>query len=56
MAHPMEDILRKIKTIEPITHVKKIKTIEPVTLAKNVVSIPTESVSASITIPIEFFL
>ena len=45
--------MRKIMTIEPITPVKKIKTIELATLAKNIVSIPIESVSASITIPIQ---
>ena len=45
--------MRKIKTIEPITPIKKIETIELVTPAKNIVSIPIESVSASITIPVE---
>ena len=39
-AHPMEDSLGKIKTIEPLILVKNI--------------IPIESVSASIVIPIEF--
>ena len=32
---------------------KNIKTVEPVTLAKNIVFVPIESVSASITIPVE---
>ena len=49
----MEDSLRKIKTIEPITPIKKIETIELVTPAKNIVSIPIKSVSTSITIPVE---
>ena len=48
--------MRKIKTNEPIIPIKKIKTIEPVTPAKNIVSIPIELVSASITIPVEFFV
>ena len=52
-AHPMEDSVRKIKTIEPITPIKKIKTVEPVTPAKNIISIPIESVFASITILVE---
>ena len=41
-AHPMEDSVKKIKTVEPITP------------TKNIVSIPIESVSASIIVPIEF--
>ena len=49
-AHPMEDSAMKIKTVEPITSTKKIKTVKPITLAKNIVSIPIESVFASITI------
>ena len=49
----MDDSARKIKTIEPIILVKKIKTIELVTPTKNIVSIPIESVSASITILVE---
>ena len=39
--HPMEDFVKKIKTIEPITP------------AKNIVSIPIEFLSASIIVPIE---
>ena len=46
----MEDSAMKIKTVEPITSTKKIKTVKPITLAKNIVSIPIESVFASITI------
>ena len=45
--------MRKMKTVEPITPVKKIKTIELVAPVKNIVSIPIESISASITIPVE---
>ena len=51
--HPMEDFGKKIKIIEPITPAKKIKTVEPITHTKNIVSIPIESVSASITILVE---
>ena len=39
--HPMED------------SVKKIKTVKLVTLAKNIVSVPIESIFASITIPVK---
>ena len=52
--HPMEDSMKNIETIEPITPVKKIKTIELVTLAKNIVSIPIKSNSASIIVPVEY--
>ena len=41
-AHPMEDSVKKIKTVEPITP------------TKNIVSIPIESVSASIASHVEF--
>ena len=50
--HPIEDFVEKIKIVEPITPAKKIKIVKPVTPAKNIVSIPIESISASITIPI----
>jgi len=53
VAHPMEDSMRKINTIKPITLVKKIKILKLVTLAKNIVSTLIESVSVSITIPIK---
>ena len=43
--------MKKIKTIKSVTLAEKIKTIEPVTLSKNIVSIPIESISASISIP-----
>ena len=49
----MEDPIKKIKTINPITPIKKIKTIELVTPTKNIVSIPIESVSANIIVPVE---
>ena len=52
--HPMEDSVRKIKTVKLVTFAKKIKTAEPITLAKNIVSIPIESISASVSIPIKF--
>ena len=52
-AHPMEDFAMKIKTVKPIIPTKKIKTVKPFTPAKNIVFIPIESVSASITIPVE---
>ena len=52
-AHPMEDYVRKIKTIKSVTFVKKIKTAEPVTLAKNIVSVPIKSIFASVSIPIK---
>ena len=40
-AHPMEDFLEKIKTIEPLTS------------TKNIISIPIEYVYASIVVPVE---
>jgi len=46
--------VRNVKTVKPITSVKKNKTIELVTHAKNIVSIPIESVSVSIIVPVEF--
>ena len=49
-AHPMEDYVKKIKTIKSITLAKKIKIVKPITPAKNIVSIPTESIPASISI------
>ena len=49
-AHPMEDSMKKIKTVKSVTLAKKIKTVEPVTPAKNIVSVPIESISASISI------
>ena len=44
--------MKKIKIVEPITPARKIKTVKPVTPAKNIVSVPIESISISITIPI----
>ena len=46
-AHPMEDFVRKIKTVKLVTFGKKIKTAEPVTPTKNIVSIPIESISSN---------
>ena len=46
----MEDSVKKIKTIKSITLAKKIKIVEPITPAKNIVSIPIESILASISI------
>ncbi|KAL0001336.1 hypothetical protein SO802_015117 [Lithocarpus litseifolius] len=52
-AHPMENSLKKIKTVKPITLAKKVKTIEPVTPAQNIVFVPIESISASISNPVK---
>ena len=52
--YTMEDSVKNIKTVEPITLAKKIQTVEPITPVKNIASIPIESISASIIIPIEF--
>ena len=41
VAHPMEDPIKKIKTIKPVTP------------AKNIVSIPIKSASASIIVPVD---
>ena len=49
----MEDSIRKIKTVKSVTLAQKIKTVEPITLAKNIVSVPIESISASISIPVK---
>ena len=48
--HPMEDSVRKIKTVKSVTFAKKIQTAEPVTYAKNIISVPIEFISASISI------
>ena len=39
--HPMEDFMRKIKTAEPVSP------------AKNIVSVPIESIYASVSIPVK---
>ena len=52
-AHPMEDSMRKIKTIKSITFAKRIKTAKLVTLAKNIVSVPIESNYANIFVPVK---
>ena len=49
-AHPME----KIKIVKLVTFAIRIKTAEPVTPAKNIVSVPIESSSANIFVPIKF--
>ena len=46
--------MRKIKIIKSVTFAKRIKTVKNVTPAKNIVSIPIESISASVSIPIKF--
>ena len=46
--HPIEDSLKKIKTIKSVAFAKKIKTVEPVTPTKNIVSVPIESIFDSI--------
>ncbi|KAK9986942.1 hypothetical protein SO802_031893, partial [Lithocarpus litseifolius] len=43
--HPMEDSVRKIKTVKSVTFAKKIKTAEPITPAKNIISVLIESIS-----------
>ena len=53
VAHLMEDFVRKIMTVKSITFAKKIKTAERVTLVKNIVSIPIESISTSVFIPVK---
>ena len=49
----MEDSMKTIKIVKPITPTKKIKTVKPITTTKNIFSIPIESVFASIIIPDE---
>ena len=49
---PYEGLCEEDQDPRAITPVKKIKTIEPLTSAKNIVTIPIESVSASIVIPV----
>ncbi|KAK9984534.1 hypothetical protein SO802_034059 [Lithocarpus litseifolius] len=51
--HPMEDSVRKIKIVKTVTFAKKIKTAEIVTLAKNIVSVPIESISTRVSIPVK---
>ena len=53
-AHPMEDSVKKIMTVKLVILTKKIKMVEPVTPAKNIVSVPIESSSANIFVPIKF--
>ena len=53
-AHPMEDSMRKIKTVKLVTFAKKTKTTRPISLAKNTVSDPIKSISASVSILVKF--
>ena len=53
-AHPIEDFVRKIKTVNSVTFAKRIKTTEPVTLAKNIVSVPIEYISANVSILVKY--
>ena len=50
-AHPMEDSVRKIRTIKSVTFAKKIKAADPITPTKKVVYVPIESIPASVSIP-----
>ena len=52
-AHPMEGSVRKIKTVKSVNFTKKIKTAKPLTPAKNIVSVPIESISTSVSIPVK---
>ena len=45
--------MKKIKNVKSVTFAKKIKTAELVTPAKNIVSIPIESISTSVSIPVK---
>ena len=49
----MENSVRKIKTVKSVTFAKKIKTVEPITPTKNIVSIPIESISSNVSIPVK---
>ena len=49
-AHPMEDSMRKIKTVKLVIFAKKTKTAGPVSLAKNTVSDPIKSIFATVSI------
>ena len=48
VTHPMENFVRKIKTVKSVSFAKKIKTAELVTFAKNIVSVPIESISTNV--------
>ena len=52
VAHPIEDSVKKIKTVKSVTFAKMIKTVELVAPAKNIVSVPIEFISGSISIPV----
>ena len=53
VAHPMEDSMKKSRTVKLVTLANKINTVEPVTLAKNIVSVLIVPICASISIPIK---
>ena len=44
---------QKIKTVKSVTFAKMIKTADPITPAKNIVSVPIESIYASVSIPVK---
>ena len=48
----MKDSVRKIETVKSITPAKKIKIVDPVAPVQNIISVPIESISASISIPV----
>jgi len=48
--------VRKIKTNKLVTFAKKIKTAKPISLAKNIVSIPIESIFASVSFLLNLFV
>ena len=45
--------MRKIKTVKSVTFAKKIKTTEPITPTKNIISVPIESISTGVSIPVK---
>ena len=45
--------MRKIKTVKSVTFAKKIKTAEPITPTKNIISVPIESISTGVSIPVK---
>ena len=47
-AHPIEDSVKKIKTVKSVTLAKKINTVKPITPTNNIVSVPVEFVCDSI--------
>ena len=45
--------MRKIKTVKSVTFAKKIKIAEPITPTKNIISVPIESISTGVSIPVK---